>query len=89
MKQVRRCVFETNSSSTHSITFCSEQEFEDFKNEKLFVNRYSGKLVPADQRNNMCISYRQWCNDDLDCYEERYTSPSGDKIVIFGQYGFR
>lgn len=28
MKQVRRGVFETNSSSTHSITICTEDEYE-------------------------------------------------------------
>ncbi|WP_313584682.1 hypothetical protein [Lacrimispora sp.] len=27
-RQIRRGVFETNSSSTHSLTMCSEEEFE-------------------------------------------------------------
>lgn len=30
-RQVRRGVFETNSSSTHSLTMCSEEEFEAWK----------------------------------------------------------
>ncbi len=30
-KQIRRGVFETNSSSTHSLTMCSEEEFEAWK----------------------------------------------------------
>lgn len=27
-RQIRRCVFETNSSSTHSITMCSGEEYD-------------------------------------------------------------
>ena len=36
MKQIRRNVFETNSSSTHSIAFASKSEFEKWRNEELF-----------------------------------------------------
>lgn len=38
MKQlIRKNTFETNSSSTHSLSICSEEEFEKFKNgETLF-----------------------------------------------------
>ena len=34
-KQIRRCVFETNSSSTHSITMCSEEDFTKWENGKV------------------------------------------------------
>ena len=89
MKQVRRCVFETNSSSTHSITFCTEKEFEDFKNGKLLWDIDDEELVPAVPQNNGCFTYQQWRNDeDLESFEKRYTSSSGDKIVAFGLYGF-
>ena len=36
MRQIRRGVFETNSSSVHSITMCSEEEFEKFRNGELW-----------------------------------------------------
>lgn len=32
MKAIRQGCFETNSSSTHSITMCMENEFEKWKN---------------------------------------------------------
>lgn len=38
MIQIRRGVFETNSSSTHSITICSESEFDRWKERKLYYN---------------------------------------------------
>lgn len=38
MIQIRRGVFETNSSSTHSITICSESEFDKWKEGKVYFN---------------------------------------------------
>ena len=137
MKQIRHSVFETNSSSTHSITICTEEQFNKWKSGELlfdywnncfaenvqltdrdkeearrqyesqkgdywkewnqlsteeiesWYNRYANVL----QKNDMddMKTYKQYF-DDYDDYLERYTkyytSPSGDKIVIFGKYGY-
>jgi len=37
-KVIRRGVFETNSSSTHSITMCSKDEYDNFDSGKLYLN---------------------------------------------------
>jgi hypothetical protein len=37
-RQIRQGVFETNSSSTHSITMCTKNEFDDWRNGKLYRN---------------------------------------------------
>ena len=37
-RQIRQGVFETNSSSVHSITMCTENEFDDWKNGKVYRN---------------------------------------------------
>lgn len=34
-KQIRRGVFETNSSSTHSLTMCSGEEYKKWENEEI------------------------------------------------------
>ena len=39
MKQIRRNVFETNSSSTHSIAFATKSEFERWRDGELFYKR--------------------------------------------------
>lgn len=39
MKVIRRGVFETNSSSTHSITMCSQDEYDSFNRGKLYLNK--------------------------------------------------
>lgn len=38
MKVIRRGVFETNSSSTHSITMCSEDEYNAWNSGELYLN---------------------------------------------------
>ena len=36
--QIRHGVFETNSSSVHSITMCTQNEFDDWRNGKVYRN---------------------------------------------------
>ena len=40
-KQIRHGVFETNSSSTHSLTICSKEEFEAWVKGKLLYRKYT------------------------------------------------
>jgi len=48
MRQVRLGVFETNSSSTHSLTICSLEEFEDFQM-GITVKNYDGEFVSIEE----------------------------------------
>lgn len=47
MYQIRNGVFETNSSSTHSLCICTEDEFTRFKNGEILYNSNSEKLEKA------------------------------------------
>jgi len=43
-RQIRRMVFETNSSSTHSLTMCSKEDYDKWqKGELLLNNSYKSK----------------------------------------------
>ena len=94
MKQTRFGVFETNSSSTHSITIVSKNEFNKWENGKLLFDKYEEKLVPIpedykdEDEGEELQTYRQWKEDVLENFIEEYTTTSGDRIVAFGQYGF-
>lgn len=138
MKQIRKNVFETNSSSTHSLCICTEEQFADWKNgnclydywnEKMVANHvldeYDYKAAKAEYEANKSAYYKDWedlpqntkdeyvrssnaynerynrnsydlltfedwKNRDLDLegYEEHFTTPSGDKMVAFGKYGY-
>lgn len=48
-RQVRRGAFETNSSSTHSLTMCSEDEFEAWKRGEVLFKRWEEKFVKPTQ----------------------------------------
>lgn len=45
MRQIRKNVFETNSSSTHSLTMCTKEEYDNWKNGKLMFDIDSKKFV--------------------------------------------
>lgn len=49
MKTVRLGTFETNSSSTHSITMCMESDYEKWKNGELYWHRWNDKLVSKEE----------------------------------------
>lgn len=49
MYSIRRNVFETNSSSTHSLIICSDKTYNDWKNEKVVYDRYDEEFVEAKQ----------------------------------------
>lgn len=82
MINIRANTFETNSSSTHSITICTEEEYNKFINGELGVD-FDGNLVPKEEAKYDIDTY----GEDYERYEEYYTSPSGDRIVAFGYYG--
>ena len=48
MKTIRIGTFETNSSSTHSITMCMESDYEKWKKGEMYWNRWNDELVPKE-----------------------------------------
>lgn len=53
--QIRRGIFETNSSSTHSLTMCTNDDFDKWKNGELVYNNYGDKLIPITDE-----KYQEW-----------------------------
>lgn len=51
-RQIRYGVFETNSSSVHSLTMCSEEEFEAWKRGEVLLKRWSGEFIKPVQLND-------------------------------------
>lgn len=63
-RQIRRGVFETNSSSTHSLTMCSEEEFEKWKNGEILFDRWGSENFVSPK--TMTDSQKK---DAEQCYE--------------------
>lgn len=88
MLQIRHGVFETNSSSTHSITMCTQAEFDAWKNGEVFFDYWKDKFV-EDNYDEDCMTYDEYMDDyDLEIFVDSYTTEHGDEIIAFGKYGY-
>lgn len=147
MKIIREGVFETNSSSTHSITMCMKSDYEKWqdgllklipqeerfltleecetyikecslisktvhdwsedtytykgkvlKKEDLLTEEYLSTVTDEDISNwldDACtdekpLTFEEYgdCYDDLEYYEDSFTTPSGEEVIAFGNYGY-
>lgn len=91
MISIRNCVFETNSSSTHSLNICTQEEWDNWVSGKLLYNEYDEKFtdkVSNNEDKDYLTFDSYWDDEYLETYKVCYTSKSGDKIVIFGKYGY-
>ena len=118
--QIRRGVFETNSSSTHNMTICTRDEYNKWIDGKVYwtydgfvskeeayeyVRKNENELfeqskinvrfddLSNEDKEQVLYDYEYytvdtWGNEYLEEFERFYTSPSGDKIVVFGQFGY-
>ena len=80
-RQIRRGVFETNSSSVHSLTMCTQSDYDRWKNGELIYDYWDGKLISTDELDD---DYEQF---DFETYEYDFTTENGDTVVAFGYYG--
>lgn len=120
MRQIRRNVFETNSSSTHSLTMMMKSDYERWHSEKLYLydggygwefnkpvlhRLYTRDEVIAFAKNNKYYTYTEDIDNDalkdmgfiswddegseyLEGFYKEFTTPSGETIVAFGEYGY-
>ena len=74
--KIRRGVFETNSSSTHSITICTKDKYKSFVNNELYIDDYSGKLITQEELEEMFEKYNKE-------YEEKHGEILFDSLEDF------
>ena len=94
MRQIRNSVFETNSSSVHSITMCMKKDYEAWKRGEMVLDTDTHKIVPitneirAELEMYVRENYEAWWDiryltfDDYDirCHE-RYEG-FGDEFTL-------
>lgn len=96
MKKIRRNIFESNSSSTHSLTMVMKSEYDKWIFGELVYDKYDDKLVPVTNETKEDEDYRyltyeqfhDWEYHDFDTFTDEMTTPSGEKVVAFGYYGY-
>lgn len=119
-RQIRRGVFETNSSSTHSLTMMMKSDYDRWHKEKLYLyeggygwefdspnrnelytkdeaikfakkNRYYKDESEFDNEILRDIGFISWDDEGseyLEGFYSEFTTPSGETIVAFGEYGY-
>ena len=99
MRQIRRNVFETNSSSTHSITMCMQSDYDKWKAGELVWSRWSDELVEItskvkasmDADDRAYLTYEQfndWNYIDNETFVDKFTTPNNETVISFGYYGY-
>lgn len=68
-RQVRQGVFETNSSSTHSLTICTEDEYNKWKNGELLFDYWDDEFINP---NNSFLT-----DDERESVKENYNNKKG------------
>lgn len=120
-KQIRQGVFETNSSSTHSITMMMKDDYVRWGKENLYLytgygwgwdfdKPVSNTLYTRDEAVRFVKKHKYYKDTDelddeylrdcdfissddegsgyLESFYDEFTTPSGETIVAFGEYGY-
>lgn len=87
MRLIRRNTFETNSSSTHSITMCKESDFDKWKNGEMYWDRWDESLVSKEEvekemaklKEEFISEHPDYDKDDIDWEEQLEDYLNSDK----------
>ena len=86
--QVRQGVFETNSSSTHTLTICTKEDYEDWKHgDKFWLDNDWGKLqtsksfVTSEELEELTEKYNEEEQKRIDAGDEYAKVLDMDKVL--------
>lgn len=71
---IRRGVFETNSSSTHSLTICTDDEFKKWQNNEMLFDTCKKKLVTIEE------AFEDWRKDKIKYHYDEIKDLSEEKL---------
>lgn len=94
-RQIRMGVWETNSSLCHSLSMCTKEQFEKWKNGEIWWNRWDEVFEPIEENINEdkkekrgCITYEEFEELEYEeVFEQEYTTPNGETVIAFGYAG--
>lgn len=75
MKQVRRGLFETNSSSVHSLVIVPKEDYKAWENGELVIDKYDEELITFKEleelyRNECNLTYKNNYNSCEECFKK-------------------
>ena len=93
MIQIRNGVFETNSSSTHSIVMCMKEEYDKWVSGEVYLNEYWGdsfskftdnKFVTKNEAIDIIEKSKYFNKEDL---KDIDTLLKDEDFILFDDYG--
>ena len=95
MIQIRQGVFETNSSSTHALAICTQEEWDKLKSGEYLVNEWEiTDMISNDdpkvvnEWETQYVTYDELYNhSSYEFFTRHFKTPSGDEMVAWGYYG--
>ena len=99
MIQIRQGVFETNSSSTHALAICTQEEWDKLQSGEYLVNEWGindiiskddpKAINDPDDWNSRYITYDELYDiKDFEFFNRHFKTPSGDEMVAWGYFGY-
>ena len=71
-RQIRRGVFESNSSSTHSLQICTKEEFDKWVDGKLLLDSYDEKFIIAESIKSLTDEEKENVKKEYDQKKQKY-----------------
>lgn len=90
MRQIRIGVFETNSSSTHTLVVCTDEELEKWKKGEM-IYEYGEGLIPSNYTNTPSDgeTFEAFMdNEYLEIDVNTYVTKEGENLTIFCRHGY-
>ena len=85
-RQIRRGVFETNSSSVHSLTMCSGEEYQKWKNDGILHWKYEHKFTTREEAIKE-LKYKSYYSDvDWNNEDDVHDIFSDEGIQTWGDF---
>ena len=100
--KIRRGVFETNSSSVHSLVMCTDDDYNKWKSGEFLYDKWKAKLVTLEEAkkeedyedeeefNSRFLDYdrfNSWQYIEYETFEQTFKAPGGERVHGFGYYG--
>lgn len=89
-KTIRKGIFETNSSTTHTLVIGSKEEFDKWKNGELVWDWETEEFIPKKDAEDDGWGFRTYesFGNEFECDEGYFKSPSGDEMCWIAEYGY-
>lgn len=70
MFKVRKDLFETNSSSTHSLTMCPEEDYNKWRDNELFFNSWEEKFFTKKEMIDSIVKSGYYTEESISNFSE-------------------